>query len=381
VVRRDLYNAGSEPVTRYLARVAVDRYPGEPERSNRYYRDHPLTWVELNIDARSGDEPMRITPKYDRDAAKEFWLLFENDEARFPLYPGQRATIEYAYSVGEDKWGHWFQRAIRLPTRRVSVHMEFPSELSPVVWGVESTLTTEGGPLRTPVREHPDSGRAVFDWSIEDPPLNARYRLEWRFRANGGTRSAKPGGARAARPSELMQSAGVLQRGASVLDRTARSFDLPAQAVLAGEVVGRLLDGLNRVRGLHEFRKGLGIAAPQLGIGWAAAVLQGPTGAPVVLLNPQVVGESVECDEQYEGCLSFFDVRGLVSRPLILEVQHTDLTGGRIVSRFTHAQARLAAHEIDHLVGMLYTDRMSGDARPIPVEEYQQHGQPWVYAG
>ena len=65
-VRRELFNAGSEPVTRYLVRIAVDRYPGEPERSNRHYRDHPLTWTELNLDARCGDEPMSWRPKHDR---------------------------------------------------------------------------------------------------------------------------------------------------------------------------------------------------------------------------------------------------------------------------------------------------------------------------
>ena len=47
-------------------------------------------------------------------------ILTTNDEARFPLYPGQRTTIEYAYTVGTDKWGHWFQRAVRLPTAKLS---------------------------------------------------------------------------------------------------------------------------------------------------------------------------------------------------------------------------------------------------------------------
>ena len=51
VIRRRLYNAGREPVTRYLVRIAVDRYPSEPERSNRHYRDHPLTWAELDLTA------------------------------------------------------------------------------------------------------------------------------------------------------------------------------------------------------------------------------------------------------------------------------------------------------------------------------------------
>src|SRR3546814_6338860 len=56
-------------------------------------------------------------------------------------------------------------------------------------------------------------------------------------------------------------------------------------------------------------------------------------------------------DEQFEGCLSFFDVRVRVPRPLILRVAHVSLDGRRQVSTFEHGKARLVAHEIDHLLG------------------------------
>jgi hypothetical protein len=46
-VRRQLRNTGRQPVTRYQIRVAVDRYPGDPERSNELYRHDPLTWDEI----------------------------------------------------------------------------------------------------------------------------------------------------------------------------------------------------------------------------------------------------------------------------------------------------------------------------------------------
>jgi peptide deformylase len=381
VVRRDLYNAGAEPVTRYLVRISVDRYPGEPERSNRHYRDHPLTWTELSLDARCGDEPMHWRPKDDRDAFKEVWLLFENDNARFPLYPGQRATIEYAYTVGEDKWGHWFQRAVRLPTRALSVRLDFPAETRPVVWGVETSLTAEAGPLRTPMTESREGDRIVFEWTTNNPPLNARYRLEWRFRANPG---AAPKRRLDRRPSDLMTEIGIVQRGAPMLERPARWFDLPDQAALAQDVVARLLDTLDRVSAVHEFSKGMGLAAPQLGIGWAAAVVRAPAGSgggsgPLVLLNPRIVGESVDRDQQFEGCLSFFDHRGQVPRPLVIELEHETMDGTRTVSTFTRGMARLVAHEVDHLGGLLYTDRMPSDGQLIPVEQYDEHGRPWQY--
>lgn len=187
VVRRALYNAGTEPVTRYLVRLAVDRFPNDPGRSNRHHREHPLTVAELDLRAYCDDqgnrEPMEWRMKHDRDAFKEAWLLFENHDGRFPLYPGSRVTIEYAYTVSEEKWGQWFQRAVRLPTRRLTVRLSLPLDLDPQVWGMETSLSAEEGPLRTPLRRQDEEGLALFEWSTEDPPLNARYRLEWRYRS------------------------------------------------------------------------------------------------------------------------------------------------------------------------------------------------------
>lgn len=74
-----------------------------------------------------------------------------------------------------------------------------------------------------------------------------------------------------------------------------------------------------------------------------------------MLLNPRIVRQSEQTDEQYEGCLSFFDVRGRVPRSLWLEVEHVNLAGERRANTFERALARLAAHEIDHLYGRLYT--------------------------
>jgi transcriptional regulator with XRE-family HTH domain len=51
VMRRKLRNASSDPITRYLIRISVDRYPGNPERSNQLYRENPLTWEELALQA------------------------------------------------------------------------------------------------------------------------------------------------------------------------------------------------------------------------------------------------------------------------------------------------------------------------------------------
>jgi peptide deformylase len=131
---------------------------------------------------------------------------------------------------------------------------------------------------------------------------------------------------------------------------------------------------------LHRFNKGIWLAAPQIGASMAAAQVR-PAGArePIVLINPRVVAASVESDEQFEGCLSFFDVRGMVARPLRLTVESALLTGERIRVSYERAVARLVAHEVDHLEGRLYTDRMPPGAPLVPITQYEQTGQPWVY--
>ncbi|MGN9764236.1 peptide deformylase [Micromonospora sp. SD12] len=382
VIRRELYNAGTEPVTRYLVRVAVDRYPNDPGRSNLHHREHPLTFAELRLQAyrEDGDEreAMHWRAKHDRDAFKELWLLFENTDRRFPLYPGDRATIEYAYCVGHDKWGPWFQRAVRLPTRQMAVRLDFPAALDPQVWGAETSLSAEEGPLRTPVTKQEDADRVIFDWATEDPPLNARYRLQWRFRSRP---EAEPEEAGRVRPSERMRGIGIVQRGDDLLRQPARPFDLPREEQAAREVADRLAATLVRLDEMHPFRKGVGIAAPQLGLGRAVAVVRPPdrSADPVVLLNPRVVDASPDSDEQYEGCLSFFDHRGLVPRPLRLDVEHAQYDGSRIITSFEFGMARLVAHEIDHLEGRLYVDRMAPGVPLVPVEEYRETGRPWRY--
>jgi peptide deformylase len=180
--------------------------------------------------------------------------------------------------------------------------------------------------------------------------------------------------------SGRMRAAGIIQAGDPILAATAEPFDLPAEADQAREVINALMATLQRVRELHRFGKGVGLAAPQVGIGRAAAVIIPPgRGAdPVVLLNPRITDASTETDEQYEGCLSFFDVRGLVPRPLTLEVEHTGLDGHTTITALPYGLARLAAHEIDHLQGRLYTSRMREGVTPIPVEEYHGIGRPWT---
>jgi peptide deformylase len=372
-MRRQLYNGSDVPVSRYLVRIAVDRHPDTQERSNELYRQRPLTWEEIGLRAWCEDEELRWEAKHDRDAFKEVWLLFENEHRKLPLYPGETSWIEYRYTVGEDKWGRWFQRAIQLPTERLSVQLVFPAQLDPAVWGTESTMTAQAVPVRTAISQRDDGDRRIFSWSTDNPPLHARYRFEWRLT------DPEPA-SEDLRPSERMRRLGVLQADDPALRRPCEPFDLPGDRDLARSAGELLTAFLHPLRAAHSFGKGIGLAAPQVGINRCAAVVQAPDQPPLVLFNPRIVDASEDADEQYEGCLSFFDVRGTVQRPLRIDVEHTDLAGTTHITSFEHAAARLWAHEIDHLQGRLYTDRMLPGMKPVPVEHYHGTGSSWRYA-
>jgi hypothetical protein len=175
--------------------------------------------------------------KQDRDASKEVWLLFENDDGKFPLYPGETVWISYVYTVRFGKWGPWWQRAIRLPTRRLSMTLALPARFQPAVWGMETSMTAEALPFRTPITRQEQDDQVIFSWSTEEPPLHARYRIEWKFRAPGHEEAAE---VETASPSEVMRSLDIAQEGDQVLGEVARPFDLPAEAEDARRVVAQL---------------------------------------------------------------------------------------------------------------------------------------------
>src|SRR5215216_5067416 len=174
-----------------------------------------------------------------------------------------------------------------------------------------------------------------------------------------------------------MRALGIVQEGDPILTSPARPFTLPAEAEDARRVVAELQSTAERVAEVHTFGKGLGIAAPQIGIDRAAAIVRPPGGDTITLLNPPIVEESTQTDEQYEGCLNFFDVRGMVPRPLVIHVEHQDINGQPQITVFERGVARLVAHEIDHLHGILYRDRMQPGVEPIPVTAYRGGGRNW----
>ena len=112
---------------------------------------------------------------------------------------------------------------------------------------------------------------------------------------------------------------------------------------------------------LEEFmmkQRALGVAAPQVGIHKRVVVVYSPEGNRV-LFNPDVVSEREETEIDSEGCLSVPFVSGNVERPAKIGLRAYDLNGEQKTVEVEGLLAREILHEIDHLEGVLFTDRMS----------------------
>ena len=114
--------------------------------------------------------------------------------------------------------------------------------------------------------------------------------------------------------------------------------------------------------------KGLGLAAPQIGINKRAIVF-GMDKHPVrtelpaipytILFNPSYVPTSESCIEDYEGCLSVGDLRGKVSRYQSICYRGYDADGHLIEREVSDLHARVVQHECDHLDGVIFLDKIT----------------------
>lgn len=118
-----------------------------------------------------------------------------------------------------------------------------------------------------------------------------------------------------------LRDLGIRQEGDPVLRQECEPFDLQrerAEALALSEQLRRHVDQLQQI---YPFTKGVGLAAPQIGVARAMSIVRPSQGADDIALIPTVVRQSDEQDEKYEGCLSFFDVRVPVPRPSPSESQ------------------------------------------------------------
>ncbi len=106
---------------------------------------------------------------------------------------------------------------------------------------------------------------------------------------------------------------------------------------------------------------GVGLAAPQVGLGLRILVLNA-TGRPeddLALINVTILERSGPLTVFEEGCLSFPEIYAEVKRPERCKVKYCDLEGRQFEREFEGFESRIVQHEYDHLEGVLLVDRMS----------------------
>ncbi|MCI8422582.1 MAG: peptide deformylase [Lawsonibacter sp.] len=120
------------------------------------------------------------------------------------------------------------------------------------------------------------------------------------------------------------------------------------------EKLSHLMDDL---RETLEEAKGLGLAAPQVGILRRAAVVvvDIDTGEMVELINPEIIAQSGE-QNGLEGCLSVPGMWGYVTRPDWVKIRAQDRQGNWFEMEGNDMTARCFCHELSHLDGHLYTE-------------------------
>lgn len=126
---------------------------------------------------------------------------------------------------------------------------------------------------------------------------------------------------------------------------------------------------------------GVGIAAPQVGASDRLFIVasrpnprypHAPEMAPTAMLNPYIVAHSSESVIGWEGCLSIPGIRGLVPRYQSITVEYTGRDGKQHHQTFTDFIARIFQHELDHLNGIVFLDRVESTHDLITEQQFQQ---------
>ena len=128
---------------------------------------------------------------------------------------------------------------------------------------------------------------------------------------------------------------------------------------------------------------GLGISANQLGHSYRVFAMRGATKAEsIVCFNPEIKDFSPEVNTMEEGCLSLPDVFARVIRPAHVAISYLNQDGkeeGQLASGMT---ARVFQHELDHLDGILFVDRLGDFARERAfqkarkIQKFRARGKP-----
>ena len=135
-------------------------------------------------------------------------------------------------------------------------------------------------------------------------------------------------------------------------DETLRKVCRPVE-----EITPRILTLLDDMAETMRAANGCGLAAPQVGVLRRIAVVETEPGQLIELINPKIIAFAGEQREQ-EGCLSIPEKWGITVRPAHVTVRATNRRGEEFEVTGSDLLARALCHEIDHLDGKLFVDKV-----------------------
>ena len=137
------------------------------------------------------------------------------------------------------------------------------------------------------------------------------------------------------------------------------------------EITERTLELIDDMFDTMYETNGVGLAAPQVGILKRIVVIDTTGEDPILMINPRIIETSGE-QSGYEGCLSVPGKYGIVTRPNYVKAVAYNEKMEEVTIEGTELMARAICHELEHLDGHLYTERVEGDlvdAEDLVMEE------------
>jgi len=135
--------------------------------------------------------------------------------------------------------------------------------------------------------------------------------------------------------------------------------------VTIDESIHELVNDMMETMHVHE---GIGLAAPQVAQLITLFVIDmsliEQDGQPMAVINPEILEKNGQTSID-EGCLCIPDIRGEVKRPEQIRVKYMDIDGNVHVKELNEITARVFQHEIDHLNGVLFVDRLGTMKRKL----------------
>lgn len=157
----------------------------------------------------------------------------------------------------------------------------------------------------------------------------------------------------------------ILQKGSEILAQ--KSTEITDSNEIR-RIIQDMRDTIAHTKTTYDFSRGIGLAAPQIGELVRIAIVENG-GHEYVLVNPEITQASKDMTEVWDGCLSFFEYRAFVPRHVEITVKSFDENGNESEINAKNDFAAALQHEIDHLNGILYVDRLPNGEKDLVVSD------------